>query len=223
MGNTGMMHAMTTLLGTAAAVAMLAAAPADATSFTLTLTGNVADFTQSQQDFGGLHFDDHFLALSGLDASNAITVAQGDTIGATVTLDTAYTIPASMVRTDLLQYFFGNAFPNENTGVTGTFNFFDGATLVRTFGYGSTTSGQLASFAAVFPPDNIAFTFDSFTNDLTITDLVTPATLDRSSFRYSLVSGGSTTVPEPATWALMLAGLGAVGGVMRRRQAVVAT
>ncbi len=46
---------------------------------------------------------------------------------------------------------------------------------------------------------------------------------------YSGTTGGLVTtfslaggVPEPATWALMILGFGAVGGAMRRRQAVTA-
>lgn len=34
--------------------------------------------------------------------------------------------------------------------------------------------------------------------------------------------GGSNEVPEPATWALMILGFGAIGGAMRRRQTVTA-
>ncbi len=42
------------------------------------------------------------------------------------------------------------------------------------------------------------------------------------SFSFNLI-GGSTagSVPEPATWALMILGFGAVGGAMRRRPAAI--
>ena len=135
-------------------------------------------------------------------------------INSTVTLDQSYTIPASQLHTDFLQYFFGSNFPNENTGVDGTFTLYNQGSVVATYGYGSTTSNALASYAALFPPLNGAVTFDSFTNVFTIDTLATPATIDSSAFEYALVSPG---VPEPATWGLMIVGLGLAGGAMRRR------
>ncbi len=208
------------ILWATAAVAMilgLGAASAQAATYDLTLSGDVGGFSESEFDFSGLHFHNFSVGLSGLNADNAITVAQGDQIHATVNFNGEYTIPVSQVRTDILHYLFGSSFPDENTGVNGTFNFYDGATLVNTFGYSSTTSGQMSSFAAVFPPSNGAFTFDSFTNNFTISSLGTPATLDASSFTYSLVSDASTPapIPEPAAWALMLAGFGGIGAVLR--------
>jgi len=205
------------LLLPAAGMLAVVATPAYATSFTVDLAGDTTAFSNSQVDFGGLHFNSFFLSLSGLDATNAITVAQGDTIHATVTFNNLLTIPASVVRTDMLLYFFGSAFPAQNTGVDGTFQLFDGTTLVNTFSYSSTTSGQLAGFAAIFPPNNGAMTFDSLVSDFTINTLATPATLDGSAFQYSLVSNA---VPEPATWAMMIGGFGAAGVMMRRRQKV---
>ncbi|MBM6577730.1 PEPxxWA-CTERM sorting domain-containing protein [Microvirga sp. SRT01] len=38
---------------------------------------------------------------------------------------------------------------------------------------------------------------------------------------YDLAAGGG--VPEPASWALMIAGIGAAGGALRRRRAVSTT
>ena len=107
--------------------------------------------------------------------------------------------------------------------MTGTFTLYSGGATVGTYGYRSTTSGQLASFAALFPPANGQISFDSFTNDFTITDLVAPANLQFSTFYYSLVSGSVAAVPEPATWAMMIAGFGLAGAAMRRRRAAKIT
>ena len=138
----------------------------------------------------------------------------GDTINATVTLDGLYTVPQSQLYTNFLQFFTGSAFPSENTGVDGTFTFYNGGTQVASFSYFSTTSGSLASYTANFPPSNGAFTFDSFTNAVHINDLATPATLDGGFLFYDLVSSAA---PEPATWAMMLVGLGLAGGALRAR------
>jgi PEP-CTERM motif len=210
---------MKTLLKTALfASAFAFAGHAQAATFAVSLTGNVANFSNSQFNFGGLHFNNFGLGLSGLDSSNAFTVAQGDEINSTVTLDQLYTISTSIVRTDLLQFFFGTGFSGAGTQVTSQFDFYNGATLVNSFSTISSTSNALASFAAVFPPNNGAFTFDSFTNHVVIDILDQPATLDSSSFNYSLVSNA---VPEPASWALMIAGFGLVGSAARRRQRTV--
>ena len=196
----------------------LAMQPAGAASFSLSLAGDISNFSNFQATCCGIAFNMFSLNLTGLDASNAITVAQGDTISATVTLNGLYSIPASPDRTDILLYLTGSSFPAENTGVQGTFTFFNGGTQVGSFGYGSTTSSQLASFAALFPPSNTSITFDSFTDDLTITDLVQPATLDGANFTYSLDTAIGAAVPEPASWAMMIGGFGLVGAATRRRK-----
>lgn len=99
----------------------------------------------------------------------------------------------------------GSSFPAENTGVSGTFNFYNGGVTVETLPYISTTSSQLSSYA-VAPPGN-PFTFDSFTVALNINTLATAATLNGAAFDYGLVGN----VPEPSTWALMLLGFAGLG------------
>jgi hypothetical protein len=205
-------------LGVLSALAIVTAAaqPGQAASFSLDLSGNVANFVNFQAACCGFKFNEFSLDLTGLDATNAITVSQGDTIHSLVTLDQAYTIPMSPDRTDLLLYLGGSAFPSEDTAVQGTFTFFNGAVEVASFGFNSSTSTQLSAFSALFPPNNTALTFDSFTNDLTITNLLQPATLDSANFTYSL----DTAVPEPAAWAMMLCGFGVIGTAMRGRRKV---
>lgn len=201
------------VLAAAAAIAGVGASAARANVYNVSLTGQVANFLNFQVVSGHTLFDEHYLPLSGLDSSNAITVFQGDEIDATVTLDQALTVPASQVRTDLLLFLMGSAFPSINTGVTGTLTLMDGGSTVAQFGYASTTSSQLSNFAALLPPDNHAYTFDSFTDDFTIYDLSQPATLDGAAFDYTLLSN----VPEPSTWIMMLLGLGLIGAALRLR------
>ena len=202
-----------TLVGALAVLALTS--EAQAATFTLNLQGQVANFTQQTLYCCGLTFDAHFLNLTGLDSNNAITVNQGDMINATVTLDQSLTIPTSQVRTDFLLFVNGNNLPSNNTGVSGTFVLFSGATQIATYNYSSSTSGGLASFAALYPPDNNSFTFTSFTDNFTIDTLAQASVLDRSSFEYSL---DSLTVPEPAAWALMVIGVGLSGASLRRQR-----
>lgn len=195
-----------------ALLAALLATPANATTYTLDLTGNVGNATNSTFTFSGLNFNAYYLNLDGF--GSPITVQQGDIIDSTVNLSQTVTIPGTQVRTDLLQYLTGPSFPSENTGVTGTFSFYNAGNLVASFNYTSTSADQLSAFAAVFPPSNTALTFSSFTNDLTIQTLATPATLTGSSVQVDLVSSAA---PEPSSWMLMIAGFAITGGVMRRR------
>jgi hypothetical protein len=212
---------MKTILKFALATSALTmAGQANAAHFVINLTGDVNNFSNSQIPFGGLLFNSYSLDLDGFGAP--VSVSQGDTISSTITLNQVYTIAASQVRTDLLQFFFGTGFSGAGTGVDGTLDFFDGATLVHSVGYGSSTAGALASFGILFPPNNGAFNFDSVVNNLTINTLDQPATLHNSRFNYSLVSN-LNAVPEPASWAMMIAGFGAVGAAARRQAKVRVT
>jgi hypothetical protein len=81
---------------------------------------------------------------------------------------------------------------------------------------GTSTSGQFR------------LDFASRPASLTLTDLyVRYQSIDSTALRLNDGSGAGTVVsgssvgpavPEPATWAMMLVGFGAMGAVMRRRQ-----
>ncbi len=203
------------------AAVVLLTETARAATYDLSLTGDPSSFTENTFQFDGQTFQQYTLGLSGLNSTNAITVAQGDTINSNVDFSNTYTIPASQSRTDLLQYLNGSSFPSENTQVSGTFNYYENGALQGSYGYTSSTSGSLASFAALFPPNNSAISFNSYTNDFTISDLATPATLDSSAFAYDLVSPGGGG-PEPSSWALMMVGVFGAGIALRRQRGLTA-
>ena len=199
-----------TVLMAASAMSLLAA-QAQATTFTLNLSGSVAGFSYFSFNVGHTHYDQANLALPGY---TPIVVSQGDTINTTVTLDAPFTIPASQQYTSFDLSLTDPNFPATNTSVTGTTTFFDAGNQVASIGPQTTlTSSQLDLGALSFPPNNGALTFDKVTSDFTINTLANPTTLSTASISYTLVS-----VPEPMSWTLMLVGLGALGGVMRRRK-----
>jgi len=202
-----------------AAACTLWAGSAQATVHTISLFGSVGSGFSQTVFAGPSRFDFFTLSLSGLEGLNAIDVVQGDTIDATVTLDTLLNVPASVDRTGFFLSLQGDNFPGGDTGVTGPMSFFNGMDLVFALPSGLTTSTeQLIVSGNLFPPDNVALSFDSFTTSFTVDTLSGPWTLGRAVAGYLLVSPGMAAVPEPATWAMMIIGFGGVGALMRRRR-----
>jgi len=194
-------------------LASLGLGQAHAATINLNLTGNVIGGQFSSFDSGGSHYDQWFLNLSGI---TPITVSNGDTVNATITLDQSFTIPASVTNTVFQFGLTGTAFPGINTATSGTTTFFNGVNPGPSGSGTTTTSSQLVTSAVFFPPNNGAIPFDSVTSNFTITDLASPATVGRAYISYTLTS----PVPLPDSFAMLLAGLGLVGFVARRRQVI---
>jgi hypothetical protein len=192
--------------------------PAQAANFVININAQTANFQRSLTPLDPFLFDKSELFLNENDFGAPVTVMQGDTISSTISLDQRYTIQASQLETKVNQFFLGSGFSGALTDVDGVFEFFDGASLVKSVNYSSLISGALASSFGLLPPNNGAFSFDRIVNNLTITTLDQPATLFRTQFRYTLISiNNPAPVPEPATWAMLITGFGLVGGAMRRR------
>ena len=201
----------------ACAVCSLWAGSARAATFSLDLSGVVGNGAYSMQDNGVTHYDQWVLSLTGLDALNAITVAQGDTINATITLDQLFTIPASQQLTFVGLVLGGASFPKIDTGVSGSFALNNGLVEAAAGTGSTTTSGQLVNAVVFYPPSNGSITFDSIFTSFTIDTLAQSATLDYALLTYTLFSP-SNGVPEPATWAMMVLGFGGMGAMLRRRR-----
>lgn len=200
----------------ALALVMASVGQARAAHTDLALTGTVGNGQALVQVIGNTRYDQWFLQLDGLDANAAFSVSQGDSITATITLDQSLTVPASVDFTTLLLIFQGTGFAGDSVASSGSLDLSNLGSLVVNRVQSASSSGQLPAGTGFGPPDNTAITFDSMVWTLSIDTLSQPANLDHALFYYTLFS---PAVPEPATYALMLLGVGALGGLAKRRQA----
>ena len=199
----------------AVALAWCLAAPAQAATQNLSLTGVVANGNSFSQVSGPTQFDSFILSLDGL---TTFSLANLDQVAASITLDQALTVPASVDLTSLALGLQGSGFSGGGTETANAFFSFSLAggppNAVVAAGTGATTSNQVVGAITIAPPFNQAFSFDALTVSFQITALDGPVTIDSAYFRYTLLS---PAVPEPASYGLMLLGLGAVAGLVRRR------
>ena len=207
--------------GSTALVALLALALASvqvqAATFDVGFAGLVDDGVFASWTDGTTHYDQWTL---GLTTDSPFTVSPGDSVNATITLDRSVTIPASVSLTSFL---FGlqaapKSFPGGDTGTSGTTTFLLGGAEVLSAGGGTGSSGWIPNGITLSPPDNGAITFDSVVSNFTITTLSAPATITGALAYYTLFS--PAPVPEAETYAMMIAGLGMLGAVARRRKSV---
>ena len=137
-----------------------------------------------------------------------------------------------------ISFFWNNAIAGTAGGVAGTatgpyLSLATGAVVSAASTFTAVTSGLQTAAFQTSGPHILGFRFYNETTSatnygyLTITNTATsgfPATVTNWSYENTgaaiTVGGGAVSgaVPEPATWGMMLAGFGIVGGTMRRRQ-----
>ena len=100
------------------------------------------------------------------------------------------------------------------TGITGTA--ITSLSAVSTAGLFNTTNNPAPSIALSFTGTSIGILFGTRSGSTPIFDFATNGT-GQAVFAYN----GGGAVPEPASWAMLIAGFGLVGASMRRRRAVV--
>jgi len=201
------------LLASASLVCALWVGPAHSASYDLVLQGNASDADVFSFESGTTQFTIGRVALSGFDTP--IEMLQGDGFSATVDfLDGPMVVPGSPNQVFGFEVrgvddpVFDDS-PGAEVVLSGDITFYLAGEVVQT---GGGACGN-CSFVAIFRAPGESFAFDRIEVTGEFLNLASPYTIDSASFNYQL----SQPVPEPATWALWLAGLGIAGVSARRR------
>jgi hypothetical protein len=101
------------------------------------------------------------------------------------------------------------------TGITGTT--ISSLSAVSTAGLFNTTNRPAPSLTLGFTADSISILFGTRSSSTPLFDFATDG-VGQAVFSYN----GGGAVPEPASWAMLIAGFGLVGAAARRRRAVTA-
>ncbi len=162
-------------------------------------------------------------------AFDPVTVAIGDVVTGTVTFSGGRTATVSngsgseLVRLLLSQPNFANTRATYSltfNDVSGNLNQPTDPQTGLPTAFTGTSSGTAAGPTANLNLTDSTFSFSGFTYRLTYETAAT--NLDATNFGANRISFAdpASAVPEPATWAMMLIGFGAIGGTMRRRVAL---
>ncbi len=200
-----------------AVVAPISATPAAAVTVTLNLTGIVADTTTNNFTFGGYQFQSGTLLLTGF---TPFTLDAGDVIDATVTLDGAFVVPASIATPSYAQFLgFNLEGPTSPVFASTTGSLLLSGLVGDLPNPTPAGCGNCTSFLGGRAFGD-AFSFTGLTGGGSIDTLDAPRLIDSISISYQVNPGVAPAVPEPATWALLLGGFGLTGVAARRRRAL---
>lgn len=210
------------MLRTALIAFTLAAAPATAATYTIDLTGVVANTIVNNFTFGGIAFQSGGLELTGF---TPFTVEQGDDIVFTISLDGSFVVPKSFETPGYGQFFgvnFNNSAtqPVEPVNTTGTI-LFSGLTGDFTNPASAGCGNCIGLIAG--RPFGEAFSLTGASGTGLIDTLAEPFEITSISISYQINPSQFNAVPEPATWALMIGGFFLAGGAVRARKSVVRT
>jgi hypothetical protein len=196
-----------------AIAAIGAAAPAGATTYNETIAFDPTSLTCG--DFDGDKLCTQVVQFGSVNPANP-----GDIYNVTVTMSSALTVPGSryqdLVLVNLLQ-------PGATFG-PGAIGPYVAKSHITMSGYagppnpisgGGTTAWDqgylaLAGFGGGYGVPNAGFSLTGLTAQI---KLVTPDSNGLQAVAFTISQG----IPEPATWAMMILGLGAAGGILRRR------
>lgn len=190
------------------------AGPAHAVTHILNLNGIVSSGSTATVVSGPTQFDFFTIGLSGF---TPLTLAVGDEVQATVTLDTPLTMPSAPLGNFVRLFLQDGSFSGTSTSTSGSLDLFNGGSSVGSGGSGASTSSAVVS--AFFNFGGSSLTYDTVQTTFTIDSLSAPTLeVDRASLDYVLLSPAPiAAVPEPATWGMMLLGFALIGSTLRRR------
>jgi hypothetical protein len=203
------------LVASASLVCALWVGPVHAETYALVLEGTAGDIVVDTFESGTTQFTIGRLNLSGF--GSPIEMMQGDDFSATVDiLDGPMVVPGSPNQVFGFDVLGGDepkfdGSPGAAAVMSGDITFYLEGEVVQTGG-GDCSN---CSFVAIFQAPGESFAFDRIEVTGQFLNLTNPYTIDSASFSYQL----SRPVPEPATWALWLTGLGMAGMSVRRRAA----
>lgn len=175
------------------------------------------------------------LTFNGATGDGTPVAGLGSTLGLTLMSESAtsytfsYTLSIlSAASADLSGFGFMSAPEIQSTSRTGDLNVAlntlfpdNGGQSVDFCAYSGANctagSGHADSFTGTF-----TLNYAAGTGDIALTDFVTRYTGIVAANGVSGIGHTTGAVPEPATWAMMLLGFGAIGATMRRRKPVLA-
>lgn len=189
-----------------------APAPANATTYVLELQASTAGVSLAEVTSGGLRF--RFQSITSLTGYTPLTLVLGDVIQAHIRLDAPLTVPNGAAYNGM-DFFLGDTSGAAGAASTsGTTTLFLGGNPFVTQNSGSSSFAFLFNSYINFA--GTSFSFDEVQSDFTITaldaDSITPDFLGLRGISVDPVAA----VPEPATWAFMIAGFALVGATLRR-------
>lgn len=199
-----------------ALTALMAPTGSQAAHFDLNYTLPASAGQGVAYDYNGTHMEFVYFWLDD-QGPLMLSLQQGDTITHTVHFTGELTLP-NQASSDQTFYWLGlrnstGDFPSDVVGAVGSLSLlYQGVTLM-TIGPFSSGGGYEVAFGAYFAGG--APRFDEVIADFTVTQLSRPVTVDSS---YLMFRTTVPVVPEPATWALWLAGLGAASAIAQRRR-----
>jgi hypothetical protein len=131
------------------------------------------------------------------------------------------TIVDAILTTDDGEYYGGTGY--QVLGITGTRGAeaitFDTTTLYDEIFFPANSSGNIVDeFGLDFIAGGVTYNLYKFTGDFAYHEY--DGATGRLVFDDQLTLAQVRDVPEPATWAMMIAGFGLVGGALRRRRIV---
>jgi hypothetical protein len=193
-----------------AAVASLAAAASAQAAVTVTYTSDDAGLPAGQQmvwDFDGTTGAGYNVAFSGgagvRNTSNSTAARPPGSTGFYAAVLAGSKITLTTPEISALSIFMGS--PDDYNSIR--FNYSDGT-------FESLTGIQLA--AGAFNGNQTIGRRMTYSFDKSVTSV--EFTSGQNSFEFDNIATLASAVPEPATWAMMIAGFGMAGTAIRRRQ-----